>query len=73
MYPHTENEAASLRHLKLRALTEKGQKLQITSSIIVTRIPIKSLRRNCHRYQSGKYNSKSFAYNFAATVPVMVN
>jgi len=54
MYPHTENAAASLRHSKLRAGIEKYedisqsqrsrskcQKLRITSSIIVTDIPIK--------------------------------
>jgi len=50
MYPHTENEAASLRHSKRRAWIgkkyenvsrSKCQRLWITSSVIVTDIPIK--------------------------------
>jgi len=54
MYIHTENEAASLRHSKLRAWIKKYrnmsegqksrsecQKLQITSSIIAADIPVK--------------------------------
>jgi len=42
MYLHTENEAASLRHSKLRDLARsKCQKLRIILSVIVTDIPIK--------------------------------
>jgi len=50
MYLHTEKEAASLRHSKFRAhigknmkyiSRSKRQKLRITSSVIVTDIPIK--------------------------------
>jgi len=36
MYPHTENEAASLRHLKVRAWIEKYEKIKVKIEMLKT-------------------------------------
>jgi len=64
MYLHTENEVASLRHSKLRAWigkntkTSQGQnvkKLRITSSVVVTDIPIKPQQFPTSSFKVARY------------------